>query len=213
MRYGARIALVTAVLAIVAAAPAAAASDSCRPSAREHVVVRSHAAVVTSDGATWRGCLSSTGKHRRLFKATGDPYGRVDASDFVLAGHFVAFAKTGTDHYNAQSIGAQSIDLRSGRERASGVVGFSFGDLGGDTLVLERLVLSPRGWIAWRSRHEAPKPGTGATEQRVELADGRGQRLLDSGAVGSLGGPAFTRPWRVEWAKDGVSHTARAAAR
>ena len=203
-------------LACVAATPPADAAPRCHIWHNETVVVRSRAAVVTSDGAAWRGCLFSSGKPHRLFKTNDDgyPYSITRPSNFVLAGHFVAFAVTQTDHYNAQSMGLIAVDLKSGRRGPGATAGFSTGDLGGgDRLVLERLVLSPRGWFAWRLRHETFYPGAGEPEQRVELNDGRGQRLLASGPIGSLGGPSFVRPSRVAWSQDGVRHTTAARRR
>ena len=197
------------VAAMAPAGPAAAAHKPCRYPDREHVVVRSRAAIVTSDGKRWYGCLRSADRRRLLVRTSDDPDLRVDASNFVLAGRFVAFATTNSDHYQTYWIRVDSVNLKTGRTGVTGDAGTARPQFSGDTLELERLAVSSHGWVAWRTRHEGLF-GAEPQEQRVELVDGRGQRLLDSGPIGSLLGPRFTKPGAVVWTKDGTRHSARA---
>ncbi len=192
---------ILAVALALVFAPAAAA--------KQRVVTRSHTAVVSTNGKTWRGCLVSPHRCWRLATATDDAYDRFFPSRFRLAGRYVAFVATDVDHYNAKSIAIVLVDLRSGRQEGS-QVGNTSGDLGQDKLDLKSFVVSPRGWVAWRSRYETGVPGTPPSTERVELNDARGQRLLESGPLGSLGGPAIAGPRKVTWTRDGATKSARA---
>jgi len=214
--------IVLLVLSLAAASPvspASAAKQKAKPSCakkgsktlRRGSGVRVFTAAARSDGekvVRLYGCLSANGRKQVLSERSDDGYVTGSGFDDVrLAGRYVGWHSFATDvsckadcppNYNAKRESVIVYDLRRRRIAVRSVLSGATGASLGYTRA--SLVLTQRGGLAWLS------PGTPGPQQ-LNVADGGGRRVLDTGAIAASSLRAEISI--VSWIRDGVERFAR----
>lgn len=182
-----------------------ATAQGCALRPGEQVVVSTARVRVTKYGDSWRGCRLATGRGFVLATEFDDLDESRQASRFAVAGDYAAFVDERRDLYDRKSATIIVADSRRWRYRQEIGVGSTEGQF--DTLDVEQLALSARGFVAWRTRYENPNPERESRVESIGLGGYGGERgsarVLDSGPIGSLDGPLFDSPTHVAWTHDG----------
>ncbi len=135
------------------------------------------------------GCWFSSERRTRLF--TGEP-GVEDASQFRVAGRFVAFATVSADPTgDGDSASIEVYDLKAGKLTARHVVPQDTNDVG-----VTDIELKSNGSFAWIENAASSNPV--AAKVRVKIRDRAGLRVLDEGvgiATRSLASSGSTLYW------------------
>jgi hypothetical protein len=207
-----RVALVTAVAALLALPARAAAADRSHLPRGAHVLARSRIAVVYrldiplhggGKSLKYLACVRSTGK--KVVLDTVNEVGGYTGLDFdysrlfTLNGCLVAFASESQDHYGGSGATVIVFDLRRRMQRYSVYAGGQTpgGQTSRPSFTTLSLALARTGMTAWVVRR------VGIPEVGAASAQGAGPVLLDRGggidpaSLKLLGGT-------VSWKKDGV---------
>ena len=167
--------LLAAIAFAAAAAPADAATRSCRVEGAETEAQNRHARLYRKGGALY-ACMRASGRRWVLDRNHDDGYVTSGSwSDPRVAGRFAAWVSSYTDvsckaacppgyETTRYSIVVHDLRLRRAVQTVSGQFEF---------------VLTDRGALAWLVGRD------GSTELHTAVP-GRGQRVVDSGPIGSL---------------------------
>lgn len=156
----ARLTIVPAVLALVAlGSGSASAASACRRPAGTTVLLSSPQAAIYRRGsqrdATYYACARPNATPRRIASSYQDPYTEEESGQFELAGTFVAWVTTSSDHYGDSGAAVHTIDLRGHHARRVAPVGYGnsnsqMGPLRPITVL--RLNLDSTGRTVWLQR-------------------------------------------------------------
>lgn len=212
-RAGSVVAFRTPVALTLARAPASRPS-ACRVSPGSELITRTSSVLVyrafkaldsESVATTWRACVRSTGMRRAIYTGIDDGASRSRATNFTVAGSYVAYT---TDNFESKyTMGDvyRSIaifDIATGTRTFNDVIGMTQGGAspGGqrapDVLAV---VVNERGFAAWLT-HDATGTSLYAHDSRVKA-------LLDYTATGEITGLRLHGNL-LSWTLDGAAKTA-----
>jgi hypothetical protein len=160
---------------------------------------------------TWLLCLQADGRERAMLATLSENGGGDAPTDFVTAGHYVAFVLHSYDHYNDNSYDVEAIDVASNRI-VYDVGAVRFARYPSQAAMLSELVLSPDGWTAWIQDDQGLSPSY-TDDASVVVHDAGGTRTLDSEASNDIRSPPALANLRLigdelHWTHDGTERSA-----